>query len=179
MLTEWILRRMMTHAVPLRRRPVFGGTAAAIEGVASTSAPLLGGVITDTISWRWCFYINLPLGAITFVLVCLFYQDPVIGPLSSLILQEKVKKLDLLGTAVFVPSITFLLLALQWGGSTYGWGNARIVVLFAVFGLLFVWLQWRAGDDALLPPRIMRQRSILAGIWFVFCNSSSLSVIDF
>lgn len=113
-------------------------------------------------SLLWHFYINPPPGgAITFILVGFFNQDTAIDPRSSLSLKENIKKTNLLGTAVLVPSTTFLLIALQRGGSTYGCSNARIIILFAFSGLLlggFVWLQWQAGDDALLPPRIMRQR---------------------
>lgn len=121
------------------------------------------------------------------IVVSLFFQEPQTSSQqadsrSSFPLKEKVGKLDLLSTAVFVPSIVSLLLALQWGGSRYGWGSARIIVLFAfcvVLVGLFAWLQWRSGDEALLPPRIMSQRSILSGMWFIFCNSSALSVIDY
>ena len=112
----------------------------------------------------------------------LFFRNPHTNPHQSLPLKEKLKNLDLLSTLVFVPSIVSLLLALEWGGSKYGWGNRCIIVLLALCGVLvgvFVWLQRRGGDDALLPPRIIGQRSILSGMWFVFCNSSALSVIDY
>lgn len=173
---------MINHTVPLRQRPVFGGISAGVENIAAASAPLLGGFITDKISWRWCFYINIPLGLFTLVVVGLFFENPQVNPETNLPLKEKIRKLDLLSTVVFVPSIVSLLLALQWGGSKYGWANARIIVLLALCGVMlgvFGWLQWRGKDDALLPPRIMCQRSMLSGVWFVFCNSSALSVIDY
>ncbi len=136
----------------------------------------------DKISWRWCFYINLPLGAFTLIAVGLFFENPQTRRLPNLSPKEKMNRLDLLSTAIFVPWIVSLLLALQWGGSKYGWNNARIIALLALGGILvalFVWLQWRNGDDALLPPRIIGQRSILSGMWFVFCNSSTLSIIEY
>jgi MFS family permease len=173
---------MITQTVPLRRRSMYGGLGAGIETVASISAPLLGGVLTDNLSWRWCFWINLPLGAITLVVVGFLFENPRVNPNLSLPLKAKLEKLDLLGTAIFVPSITALLLALQWGGSTYSWANARIIILLVLFAALigiFVWLQYRKGDRATLPPRIIMQRSILCGAWFSFCTNASLSVVDY
>jgi MFS family permease len=98
---------------------MYGGLGAGIETVAMISAPLLGGVLTDNLSWRWCFWINLPLGAITLVVVGFLFENPQVNPNLSLPLKAKFDRLDLVGTGIFVPSITALLLALQWGGSTY------------------------------------------------------------
>lgn len=146
------------------------------------AAPVLGGVLTESLSWRWCFWINLPLGATTMLLVGFFFQNPLKSRDQSLPLVGKIRKLDLFSTAIFVPSMTCLLLALQWAGSKYGWANARIIVLLLVFAIsagFFIWLQFRRGDAATLPPRIICQRSILAGMWFVFCNNSALAVVDY
>ena len=173
---------MIGQTVPLRRRSVYGGLGAGIETVAGISAPLLGGVLTDNLSWRWCFWINLPLGAVTLVVVGFLFENPQVNPNLSLPLKAKLDRLDLLGTAIFVPSITALLLALQWGGSKYGWTNSRIVVLLALFAVLigaFGWLQFRKGERATLPPRIIMQRSILCGAWFSCCTNASLSVVEY
>jgi len=173
---------MITQCVPLHRRSLYGGLGGGIEAIAGIAAPLLGGILTDKLSWRWCFWINLPLGAITFVVVAFLFQNPQVNPHMSLPWKQKLQRLDLVGTAVFVPSITALLLALQWGGSTYGWANARIIALLAVFAVLigiFGYLQHRQGDNATLPPRIIKQRSILFGAWFACCVNASLSVIDY
>lgn len=174
--------RMMTQSVPVRQRPMVGGIAAGIEGISATAGPLLGGVLTDKISWRWCFYINLPLGFITIILISIFFENPRKSTHESLSRKEKAARLDLLGTAVFVPSITSLLLALQWGGSKYGWGDVRIIVLISLSMVLlagFAFQQWRKGDDATLPPRVFGNRSLIAGFWFSFCNNSALSIVDY
>ena len=112
----------------------------------------------------------------------LLFENPTGQLQTELSLKQKFVRLDLLSTFVFVPLIVSLLLALQWGGNKYGWADARIIMLFALCGCLvviFVWVQRRSGDNALLPPGIICQRSILSGMWFVFCNSSALSVIDY
>jgi MFS family permease len=174
--------RMMTQSVPLRQRPMVGGMAAGIEAMSATAGPLLGGVLTDRLSWRWCFYINLPLGFITIILITLFFENPRKSTDAPLSWKQKAVRLDLLGTVVFVPSITSLLLALQWGGSKYGWGDVRIIVLLCISIVLlaaFIFQQWRKGNDATLPPRIFGNRSLISGCWFSFCNASALAIVDY
>lgn len=143
---------------------------------------MLGGILTQYLSWRWCFYINLPLGGLSFILILVFFRDPVKSDLTCLPWKEKLRRLDLLGAGLFVPSITFLLLALQWGGTTYPWNDKRIIILFVLSGVFlaaFVWQEKRKGENALLPGRVMRSRSVLAGMWFGMCNNTSLSVFEY
>lgn len=138
--------------------------------------------MTDYASWRWCFYLNLPVGGLSFVLILLFFQDPQVNHCRRLSFKNEMRQLDLLGTTFFVPSIVCLILALQWGGSTYGWGNSRIAVLLALAALLlgaFAWQERRKGDNVLLPGRIIWRRSLLAGMWFSFCNNSAYSVLEY
>jgi len=174
---------IIDRTVPLRQRALVGGCAAALEAAASVSGPVLGGVLTDRLSWRACFGINLPLGVIAFVLLVLFFPEP--QPILedvSLPWKEKVCRLDLPSTAIFVPSVTCLLMALQWGGFTYGWIDPRVIVLFALFGVslaAFGYLQHRLQDGAILPPRILKQRSILAGAWFAGLCNATLAVTDY
>ncbi|KAL8711729.1 MAG: hypothetical protein Q9220_003900 [cf. Caloplaca sp. 1 TL-2023] len=174
---------IITLSLPLQRRSMYSGAFAAVEELACASAPLLGGVLTDRLSWRWCFYINLPLGIFTFVIVGLYFENPIRRDANlTLTLREKMAKLDILGTVIFWPCMVSLLLVFQWGGTVYGWTNARIIVLLLLFAILlcvFAWLQVRRGDLATLPLRIITKRSVLAGLLFSLCNNAALSVVDY
>ncbi|KAF7877214.1 hypothetical protein EAF04_000899 [Stromatinia cepivora] len=150
--------------VPPVKRPVYTGLVGAVYGLASVAGPLLGGVFTDHLTWRWVFFINLPLGAIT-LLIVLFFLDtyhPITAP--SLGLKAKIGQLDLIGTAFLMPSVTCLLLALEWGGSKFAWNSGRIIALFILAGLLaacFIAIQIQQQENATVPPRIFKQRSVL------------------
>lgn len=95
---------------------------------------------------------------------------------------EKLKRIDLLGTALVVPSITCLLIGLQWGGIKYGWQNVRIIVLLVVFVCLavgFAYLQYRLGEKATIPQRIVKKRSVLAAMWFSLCTNVILATTEY
>lgn len=81
--------------------------------------------MTDKLSWRWCFWINLPLGAVAFLVVVLVFKPPR-RRTTSLPIMDRVLRLDFMGSAAFIPGIICLLLALQWGGTTYAWSDSRV-----------------------------------------------------
>ncbi|KAE9974130.1 hypothetical protein EG327_008884 [Venturia inaequalis] len=174
---------ILVHSVPLRLVPIFTGLVAANFGIAAVVGPLMGGVFTDShLTWRWCFYINLPLGAITVLVIVFLFTPPVRPGLVHLTLRQKLEKFDLTGTAVFIPAILSLLLSLQWGGNKYRWSDYRIVVLLLLFVLLislFIIIQIRKQDNATLPPRIMAQRSIAAGALFSMCLGAAFFMLVF
>ncbi|KAK4446706.1 major facilitator superfamily domain-containing protein [Podospora aff. communis PSN243] len=171
---------IIAHSVPLRTRPVFLGAIGGMFGIASVSGPLLGGVFTDHLTWRWCFWINLPLGAVTIAAVAAFFKPPVRPAVDNLPFLTKIKAIDWLGIALFIPSIVCLLLALQWGGLAYPWNDGRIIalfVLFGVLGILFGAVQFRRKERAIVPYRIITQRSIAAAAWFAFFNGAAFLVL--
>lgn len=92
------------------------------------------------------------------------------------------KRLDPLGMIFFVPSLVCLLLALQWGGSTYAWNSARIIALFILFAVLFIPFAgiqvWRP-ETATLPGRVIGQRSIMSASVFVFFSMSAMLLMIF
>lgn len=172
---------MLTVAVPLRLRAAFIGAATVFEETAAAVGPLIGGVLTDATTWRWCFYLNLPIGLITVGLIGFFFKDMPISSDQDLPWRIKVKKVDLVGTAIIIPAMVSLLLALQYGGTRFGWADPRIIiclVLSAVLLICFGAWQVYKQDDATLPPRIIRQRSIVAGMVFIGCNNSLITVVE-
>ncbi|KAI1384991.1 putative efflux pump [Hypoxylon trugodes] len=162
---------ILAHSVPLAKRPMYTGLIASMYGVASVAGPLLGGVFTDKVTWRWCFYINLPIGAVTILVILLFFPAPVQAIPKDETLMERFKRFDPIGTILFMPAIICLLLALQWGGTKYPWSNGRIIGLFVVFGVLFIaflYVQHIQQENATVPPRIMKKRTIWASSLFSF-----------
>ena len=169
---------VIVYAVPLHRRPLYQGLFGAVFGIASVAGPLLGGVFTSAVTWRWCFYINLPLGAVSMIVIFLLLrvQD---RETTKKPLRYKLKQLDGLGTAAFAPGSVCVLLALQWGGMDYAWGSWRIVLLLVLGVFLwtaFVVVQVVYPETATVPPRIARNRSIAAGFWVSLMVGSSIMV---
>ena len=162
---------IVAYTVPLVKRPIYTGLIGAMYGLASIAGPLLGGVFTDKVSWRWCFYINLPLGAVTTVVIVLFFKSPARDAEKKVPLRQRAMQLDLGGTAIFIVAIVVCVLALQWGGATYAWSNYRVILCLTLFGVLtavFILIQWYEGNNATIPFRIVRQRSVAAALFFSF-----------
>ncbi|KAF7180228.1 hypothetical protein CNMCM7691_009395 [Aspergillus felis] len=163
------------YAVPLEKRPKIQGLFGAVFGVSSIVGPLVGGAFTSRVTWRWCFYINLPFGGLAMVAIAFCLKVPDRNT-TKVPWTEKLKQLDVPGMCCLVPGVVCLVLALQWGGQKYAWNNARIVALLTLMGLLllaFVAVQILLTRTATVPPRIFRRRSIFAGAWATLCIGAS------
>jgi len=175
---------IIANTVPLSQRPTYTGLVGAMYGIASVAGPLMGGAFTDHVSWRWCFYINLPFGAITALFIIFFFHPTSkasgsTNDMANMTWFQRAKLFDIYGTIIFLPTIVCLLLALQWGGSKYPWNDGRIIALFVIFALLlavFIFIQFREGDNATVPPRVLKQRSVAGGAWFAACLGASFFV---
>jgi EmrB/QacA subfamily drug resistance transporter len=173
---------IMLNTVPLHRRPLLQGLFGACFGVASVAGPLLGGAFTGSkATWRWCFYINLPLGGLT-ILVVIFLLKLEESKPKLANWKETAKNLDPLGTVLFLPAITCLLLALEWGAAEYSWSSPRLIALLVVFAVLFVafvvWQYFTRNTTATVPARILFQRSVAFGGASQFCVGSTMLTVS-
>lgn len=171
---------IMIPMIPLHRRPMFQGLFGMVFGIASVMGPLIGGGLTNGATWRWCFYINLPIGAVVFLFMVVWWRPAAQSFDAAGTSLNHLRRLDPLGLLFLLPSVICLLLALQWGGGDYAWGDWRIILLFVLFAVLlaaFAAVQTLKPDTATIPPRIILQRSIACGSAFTFFLAGSMLML--
>jgi MFS family permease len=174
---------ILVQSTPLHKRPMVVGAMNAVEGLATLSAPLLGGVIVQSLGWRWCFYINAPIGAVTLLLtMCCLPNMPKPSDIARMTLKQKISQLDLVSNLILIPALTSLFLAFSWAGTKYPWNSGPVIGPLVAFGILttvFLYHQKRRGDAAALPLRIMKRRSVIAGFIFIMCGNSTGNVLEY
>lgn len=148
--------------VPPRERGKYQGMMGGIMAIAMIAGPLVGGLVTDHASWRWIFYMNLPIGAVGFVMLVLFLHLPV---------KKTEHKIDWFGALLLGVSITAMVLITTWGGKEYAWGSAQVLGLagLALATLVaFIFVELRVPEPV-LPLHLFKDRnfSLVSGIGFL------------
>jgi EmrB/QacA subfamily drug resistance transporter len=154
---------------PPSRRGRVSGLMGSVFGFASVAGPALGGFLTDGPGWRWCFYVNIPVGIAAFIVLLLEFPH--------VVSRKDKRPIDWLGATTLVLAVVPVLLALSWGGRDYAWGSPVIVALL-LFGLtmlaFFLRVEGRAREP-IIPPTMFRNRVI----WTSALAASAISVAMF
>jgi len=153
---------IVADVVPARDRGRYQGLFGSVFGVTSVLGPLIGGFFVDNLSWRWVFYVNLPIGAVALAVVAAVLPGH---------LRRAPHKIDYLGTVLLAGAATSLVLLTSLGGTTYAWASTPIYLMAAgavVCGALFIWAESRAAEPV-VPLHLFRNR--------VFSASSAVGFV--
>ncbi|KAJ3196633.1 hypothetical protein HDU82_001727, partial [Entophlyctis luteolus] len=159
---------IISDVVSLADRGKYQGMIGACFGLSSVIGPLVGGAFSDGITWRWCFYINLPLGALTVATVIIFLKFP----LPDGTLSDKVKRIDFFGTAALFVAILAIVTPLQLGGSVWSWSAPQTIIILVLFPFLigiFAFIELKVAKEPIVPPALFCNSSVPALLVAAFC----------
>ncbi|RKP35681.1 major facilitator superfamily domain-containing protein [Dimargaris cristalligena] len=160
---------IVSDIVPLSQRALFLSGQGVIFAFASVLGPMLGGLFTDKLSWRWVFFINLPIGGLAMLTLVLFLHIP--RPTGKFWAQ--IRRLDGWGILTMMAATCTLLLAVSWGGNEYPWSHPLVIGLFIaglVGTVLFVVVEIYVATEPLIPMRLFTNRNValtMIGITFL------------
>lgn len=141
------------------------GVFAGIFGLSSVAGPQIGTLLAETWGWRWCFYVNIPLGLVSFFVLLLALKET---------RSAHRPKIDYVGTCLLIISTISLMLALEFGGKDYSWASWQIMSLLAiaiVVGFLFIMVERRA-QEPILPLPLFKNRMVLGMMLACLCQGA-------
>jgi EmrB/QacA subfamily drug resistance transporter len=154
----------------MRNRGMYFGILGMVWAIASALGPILGGVFTSQVSWRWCFWINLPLSGVGFVI--LVFVLKLHNPRTPI--KQGLAAIDWAGSLLIIGGTLMLLLGLEFGGVQYAWTSATVLCLI-IFGLvtigLFVVAEWKWAKYPVIPVRLFSHRTSIAAYGLAFTHA--------
>ncbi|OTA97588.1 hypothetical protein M434DRAFT_382481 [Hypoxylon sp. CO27-5] len=170
-----IIDIIVSDLVPLRERGNYMAIVLLVYTVGTTLGPWVGGVIVANTSWRWVFWINLPVGGAALVMIFLFLQVRYNKEMSF---AQKMKRIDYGGNLILVGATVSVLYALTYGGTKYPWSSANVVspLVIGLLGLgLFMWFETtKWAKEPVVPPRLFANRTSCTIFAITFLNSALL-----
>ncbi|KAI9293638.1 MFS general substrate transporter [Neoconidiobolus thromboides FSU 785] len=172
---------IMSDVVPLQQRSAYMGLIQATFAISSVIGPIIGGLFVDYVTWRWVFYINVPISVIAMVVV--LFLIPVSKAVSNATLKQKMKRVDTWGTLTLVTGSICIILATNWGGKEYSWGSGAVIGSFVagiVVMAIFIFIELKVAQEPVIPSHIFT-RNVIAGsittIAFGFTMFTALNYI--
>lgn len=168
-----LIELIVTDLVPLRERGKYMPVVLIASLLGAALGPFIGGVITSNTTWRWIFYLNVPIGGVALVLLFFFLHT---NYQSDQTMARRFVRIDFSGNAIFITTITAVLLALTWGGTLYAWSNFRVILplVLGFLGLgLFVAFEWtpRLCPEPSFPQVLLANRTSSAALALTLIHS--------
>ncbi|KAL4960752.1 MDR family MFS transporter [Aspergillus stella-maris] len=173
---------VINYVAPPKNHPILIGMWMAVFMVSTILGPVIGGVFTSEVTWRWCFWINLPVGGLIVVLLLLFLRIPKHIKQAQATWREIILSLDIPGFCLLLVSLICLTLALQWGGQTKAWSDGSVIatlVLWILLTIAFLVTEWLQGSRAMAPFSILKQRTTWSNALFCFISYAALYQVMF
>jgi len=154
-----------------QKHPLLIGTWMGVFMVSTVLGPIVSSALTSRVSWRWCFYINLPLGVPIVILLVLFLRVPKHIKPTPATWKEILLQLDVPGFGLVLAFLVFFTLALQWGGQSKAWNSGSVIatlIVWIILNIVFAIVESFQGSRAMIPLRLMKPRVTWANFLWSF-----------
>ncbi|KAK1776913.1 major facilitator superfamily-domain-containing protein [Copromyces sp. CBS 386.78] len=153
----------------MRKRGIYFGVMGMVWALASAIGPILGGTFTSKVTWRWCFYINLPISGVGMAILAFVLK--LHNPRTPI--RQGLKAVDWFGSLTIVGGTLMILLGLEFGGVTYPWKSATVICLI-VFGIVMIGIfgviEWKVAEYPVIPMRLFKRRASVASLLVCACQ---------